>query len=62
MDFKKFRDSLVHPRQVDDETSLHEYQTTIRAGLRAIIELMNVISQGMFRKPLRRRLLDLIPE
>lgn len=62
MEFKKFRDSLVHPRQVDDETSLLEYESTLRAGLRAIIELMNLVSKGMFRKPLRRQLLDLIPE
>lgn len=62
MEFKKFRDSLVHPRQVDDEINLNEYQAKISSGLKSIIELMNLISKGMFRKPLRKRLLDLIPE
>ncbi len=61
-EFKAFRDSLVHPRQVDDETDLSEYQKKGRTGLRAIIEIMNRISEGMYGKPLRKRLLDLIPE
>jgi hypothetical protein len=62
MEFKKFRDSLVHPRQVDDETSLAAYQKTIQEGLKSVIGIMNDISQGLWRKPLRKQLLDLIPE
>lgn len=62
MEFKKFRDTLVHPRQADDETTLPEYHKAVRSGLGAIIEIMNLVSKGMFRKPLRKRLLDLIPE
>ena len=62
MEFKTFRDSLVHPRQVDDETGLTDYSRKVRAGLKSIIELMNHISKGMFGKPLRKQLLDLIPE
>lgn len=62
MEFKAFRDSLVHPRQVDDETNLGQYRKKVRTGLTAIIEIMNHISKGMFGKPLRKHLLDLIPE
>jgi hypothetical protein len=62
MEFKDFRDDLVHPRQLDDVTSPIEYRKKVRAGLKAIIEIMNSISKGMFQKPLRKQLLDLIPE
>ncbi len=62
MEFKDFRDSLVHPRQIEDETSIADYHKKVRTGLKAIIEVMDVISTGTFQKPLRRQLLDLIPE
>jgi len=62
MEFKDFRDSLVHPRQIDDETPVSDYRKKVRAGLKAIIEIMNFASKGMFQKPLRKQLLDLIPE
>lgn len=62
MEFKRLRDSLVHPRQVDDETPLVAYKKTVRESLKAIIEIMNALSQGLWRKPLRRQLLDLIPD
>jgi hypothetical protein len=62
MQFKVFRDSLVHPREMDDNTPLDEYRNKVHAGLKAIIEIMNVSSKGIFKQPLRRQLLDLIPE
>ena len=62
MEFKNFRDSLVHPRQIDDETPISDYRKKVYAGLKAIIEVMNFVSKGLFQKPLRRQLLDLIPE
>ena len=62
MEFKDFRDSLVHPRQIDDDTSISEYHNKVSSGLKAIIEIMNFISKGVFQKPLRNQLLDLIPE
>ncbi len=62
MAFKDFRDSLVHPRQADDEMSTTEYRKKVRTGLRVIIEIMNCISIGMFQLPLRKQLLDLVPE
>ena len=62
MQFKNFRDLLVHPRKADDKTEIIEYQKKVQAGLSSIIKLMNRVSMGMFKKPLRRQLLDLIPE
>jgi hypothetical protein len=61
-EFKDFRDSLVHPRQTDDEMSLADYHKKVSSGMRSIIEIMNLISKGIFHKPLRKQLLDLIPE
>jgi hypothetical protein len=62
MEFKRFRDSLVHPRQADDETAMAQYHKKVADGLRAIIQLMDTVSRGMFKQPLRRQLLDLIPD
>jgi hypothetical protein len=57
--FKKFRDSLTHPRQEEDETGLQEYKTITARGLSSIIEIMNYLCTGIFHKPLRKKLLDL---
>jgi len=62
MKFRKLRDSLVHPREADDERPLEEYKKEVSEGLSATIEVMNVISQQIFRQPLRKQLLDLMPE
>lgn len=44
MEFKSFRDSLVHPRQADDETPVKDYDQRIRSGLGAIIEAVDVLA------------------
>ena len=62
MEFKDLRDSLVHPRDLDDERTTAEYSSKVRAGLKAIIELMNEIMRGMSGRPLRKQILDLVPE
>ena len=62
MEFKDFRDSLVHPRKADDDIDVKEYKKKVRAGISSIIEIMNLLCQGIFMKPLRKQLLDLIPE
>jgi hypothetical protein len=62
MQFKDLRDSLIHPRQIDDEIALAEYKKSIHCGMTGIIEVMNVLSKGVFKKPLRKRILDLIPD
>ncbi len=61
VELKKFRDSIVHPRSEQDETSTSEYSRRTKSGLRAVIDIMNLLSQSIFRKQLRRKILDLIP-
>jgi hypothetical protein len=60
-EFKQFRDSLVHPRNLHDEIAIATYVQRIREGLNANIDIMNAISQKLFGKPLRKSLLDLKP-
>lgn len=62
MEFKEFRDSLVHPRQNEDDTLVSEYKARVQRGLSGVIKIMNIISKGMFQRPLRKKILDLIPE
>jgi len=62
MEFKNFRDSLVHPRQSEDETEVADYQKKTRRGISGTIELMDYLSRGMYKTPLRKQLVDLIPE
>lgn len=59
IEFKKFRDSLVHPRQIDDETNVAEYKEIIESGLSSIIEIINCLCLGIFGSPLRKKILEL---
>src|SRR5437868_5689829 len=62
MEFKELRDSLVHSRDIEDETALSEYKSRVSQGLRSVVEIMDHLSKAIFRKSLRRQLLDLMPE
>jgi len=62
MEFKGFRDSLVHPRQNEDNLDIAEYQKRLKLGLSGIIETMNAVSTTVFKRALRKQILDLIPE
>jgi hypothetical protein len=59
LEFKRFRDSLTHPRQDEDETTLCEYKRITDRGLSAVIEIIDHLCKGIFKKPLRKQLLDL---
>jgi hypothetical protein len=59
LEFKKLRDSLVHPRNITDELDINEYRNKIQTGLNANIDIMNLISKRLFSKQLRQSLLDL---
>lgn len=59
IEFKDFRDSLVHPRDRNDEIELDEYRNRIRRGLNAYIDIMDQISYTLFGKHLRKGLTDL---
>jgi hypothetical protein len=41
---------------------VNEYEKKLRRGMAGTIEIMNLVSKGIFKKPLRKQLLDLIPE
>jgi hypothetical protein len=62
IEFKVFRDSLIHPRHVDDEIKINEYREKLELGMFGTITLMNDISVGVFKRSLRKKVLDLIPE
>ncbi|HHT9133586.1 MAG TPA: hypothetical protein ACFYD2_01670 [Candidatus Avalokitesvara rifleensis] len=59
LEFKKFRDSLTHPRKDEDETDVGEYERRIKTGLSSIIAVMDHLCQGIFKEPLRRQVKDL---
>jgi len=59
LELKKLRDTITHPRQDEDEIDIAEYQKKLTAGLSSAIEIMNYISKGIFKRPLRKKLLDL---
>jgi hypothetical protein len=61
-EFKDLRDSLVHSRDAEDERDPSDYRMRMREGLKSIIEIMNKIMEGMAGRPLRRQILDLVPE
>lgn len=56
---KKLRDDLIHSREVNDETDIDEYKSTIKNGINSGIYLINEVSNKIFGKQLRRSLLDL---
>jgi hypothetical protein len=62
MQFKELRDSLVHPKESEDERTASDYDKELRGGIAGIIKIMNEVSLRIFGKPLRKQLLDLIPE
>jgi hypothetical protein len=62
MELKKIRDSLIHPRQSEDDTSVEEYHKNLRSGMRGAISTMNSVSEAIFKRPLRQQILDLNPE
>jgi len=59
LEFKKFRDNIMHPRQDEDEIDITEYKKKIETGLSSAIEIMNYLCKGIFKRPLRRKILDL---
>ncbi len=60
LEFKKFRDKITHPRQYEDEIQVQEYKKKVEIGLSSAVEIMNYLCKGIFQRPLRKRLVDLI--
>jgi len=61
LSLKRFRDRITHPRGEEDEVPVPDYERTIRSGLSSTIEIMDLLCKGIFRRPLRKKLLDLRP-
>ncbi len=59
LEFKKFRDSLIHPRKDEDETDIEEYDKKIKMGLSAVIEVIDILCRAIFREPLRKQIQSL---
>ena len=59
LEFKKFRNTITHPRQDEDERDIAEYKKKIETGLSSAIEIMNYLCKGIFKRSLRKKLLDL---
>ncbi|QSB27676.1 hypothetical protein [Flavobacterium sp. CLA17] len=57
--FKDLRNDLIHPKSQSDERTLVDYQNSIKKGLNSNIEIMNLISNKIFNKQLRKGLLEL---
>ena len=60
LEFKKFRNTITHPRQEEDEIDIKEYKRKIEIGLSSAIEIMNRLCEGIFKRPIRKKILDLI--
>ncbi len=60
--FKEFRDSLVHPKQIEDVTNEAEYLQNASDGLQSVIDIMNLLSLSIYQRPIRPKLLDLRPD
>ena len=59
---QKMRDSLIHPRLDEDETPLEDYKKNLERGMWGIIEIMDCLSKAIFKKHLRKQILDLKPD
>ena len=59
VEFKRFRDSLVHPRDSDDAISADEYGHRIEAGISSTLNLIDCLCKGIFGKGLRQGLREL---
>lgn len=57
--FKRFRDELVHPRKMEDEISIKEYDEILRVGLNSTIEIMDILCRGLFNKGLRKKVVEM---
>ncbi len=59
LELKRKRDELTHPREDYDDTEIEQYETITKNGINAIIEIMDNLCKGTFKKGLRQRIIDL---
>lgn len=59
VEFKKFRDTIMHPRQDEDKIKIEEYDKRLKTGLSSIIKIMDQLCKGIFKKKLRKKIVEL---
>jgi hypothetical protein len=59
IEFKDFRNAIIHPTHEDDEINIVDYQKKIKMGLSAIIEIIDCLCIEIIGKPLRQKIKDL---
>ena len=59
IEFKRFRDTLVHPRKNEDEIAVRDYDEILRQGFNSTIEIMDVLCKGIFNKGLRKKVAEM---
>lgn len=60
LQFKKFRDLITHPRQNALDISPNDYIKNAKLGLNSVIGIIDSLCRGIFDRPLRKRLTDLL--
>lgn len=59
LEFKDFRNIIVHPAHEEDAIDVDEYIKKIKMGLSAIIWLIDYLCQKIIGKPLRKKIKEL---
>ncbi len=60
-ELKTLRDSITHPKSSEEQLTPPEFERSVKRGLGAAIVIIDTLCRGIFRRPLRKRLLDLKP-
>jgi hypothetical protein len=58
-DFKRLRDSIVHPKNSEDGRTCEEYKRDVKVGINSVIEIIDEICKGFFKRQLRVKILEL---
>jgi len=59
IELKRKRDELTHPREDFDETDIVIYKRLSIEGLNCIIDIINDLSNKIYKKPLRKKIREL---
>src|SRR3990172_7658258 len=60
IEFKGFRNSIIHPIHDEDETTVDDYHRMVKQGLSSSIELIDTLCKSILTKPLRQKVRDLV--
>lgn len=58
-EFKDFRNILIHPKQIDDDIDINIYKKKARVGISSVLNIMNILSKGVYKRPLRKKIAEL---